>query len=223
MELRDQPNLSAEIARRVRERILDARMHEGARINEVHLAAELGVSRTPLREALTALAAEGALDSVPRRGFFVRPLTTEELDDIYDIRPLLDPEALRLAGIPDRERLDTLDELNAKLLASGDLEEAIRNDDEWHLQLVAACPNRVLIDLIRQFMQRTRRYEMALMGNPVNVRSACATHARILQHLREGKLRSARAELKRNLQTGKIPIKAWLEDRARNLRKGRSA
>ena len=223
MELGDQPNLSTEIASRIRERIVDTRMHEGSRINEVHLAAELGVSRTPLREALTALAAEGALDSVPRRGFFVRPLTTEELDDIYDIRPLLDPEALCLAGIPERDRLDALDELNAKLLRSADLEEAIRNDDKWHLELVAACPNRVLIDLIRQFMRRTRRYEMALMGNPVNVRSACATHTRILEHLRDGSLRSACRELKRNLQTGKIPIKAWLEERARNVRKGRTA
>lgn len=211
MESIHQPNLSEQLAQRIRERILDARMHGGVRINEVHLAAELGVSRTPLREALTRLVSEGALDSIARRGFFVRPLTVAEFEDIYSIRPLLDPEALRRGGIPDRAQLAKLTKLNAALRKARDVEEALHLDDCWHLELVAGCPSKTLLELIEQFMGRTRRYEMALMGNRVNVRTACATHASILTSLRRGDLNEACRLLLRNLMEGKAPILAWLK------------
>src|SRR5512145_3527967 len=98
-------NLSDSIALKLRNLIVDGHLPAGARINEVHLSQQLGVSRTPLREALARLAQEGALRSVARIGYFVRPLTVEEFDQLYDIRPILDPEALRLAGLPSRERM----------------------------------------------------------------------------------------------------------------------
>ena len=93
--------------------IVDGQLPAGARINEVHLSRRLGISRTPLREALAGLEQEGALDSLPRIGWFVRPLTLDEFSQIYPIRALLDPEALRLAGLPSAERLARLRALNA--------------------------------------------------------------------------------------------------------------
>ena len=95
-------NLSDSVVLRLRNMIVDGQLAAGARINEVHLSQQLGISRTPLREALARLAQEGALRSVARIGYFVRPLTVEEFDQLYDIRPILDPEALRLAGLPAR-------------------------------------------------------------------------------------------------------------------------
>src|SRR5262249_39323252 len=108
-------NLSDALANELRNRIVDGRLPAGERINEVHLSDSLGVSRTPLREALNRLAQEGALISRPRIGYAVRPLTLEEFDQIYEIRPLLDPEALRLAGLPSAERLKRLRTLNTKI------------------------------------------------------------------------------------------------------------
>src|SRR5256885_11811966 len=96
--LRD--NISHTVAIELRNMIVDGRLPAGERINEVHLSKQLGVSRTPLREALARLNQEGALRHVPRIGYFVRPLTLEEFEQIYPIRQLLDPEALRLAGLP---------------------------------------------------------------------------------------------------------------------------
>src|SRR5256886_12952136 len=92
LPLRD--NISDSVAAELRRRIVDGRLPAGERINEVHLSRELGVSRTPLREALSRLAAGGALTAVPRFGFFVRPPTSDELEQIYDIRPIRDPAAL---------------------------------------------------------------------------------------------------------------------------------
>ena len=159
------------------------------------------------------LTAEGALVSVPQIGFQVSPLSVEELEQIYPIRALLDPEALRLAGIPSAERLARLARINEKLAAARGTEAAIALDDEWHLLLIDACPNRVLIDLIRQFIRRTRRYEMALMREGRHVSAASAAHGEILGHLERGDLEAACAGLKLNLTTGFAPIAEWLRSR----------
>ena len=210
-------NISDSVAVEVRRRIIDGRLPAGERINEVHLSQELGVSRTPLREALGRLAAEGALTSVPRFGYFVRALTLQEFEQIYDIRPLLDPEALRLAGVPAPKRIELLEKLNRKLAGARSPESAIELDDAWHLELLAGCPNRVLIELIENIILRTRRYELALMRETSNVLRATEDHARILAALSAGDLAAACAALKRNMQTGRAPIVSWL--RAREARK----
>lgn len=208
-------NISDDVAEAVREMIVAGALCDGERVNEVHLAEKLGVSRTPLREALNRLVAEGALIAQPRRGLFVRPLSVEEFDGLYDVRPLLDPEALRLSGVPDAARLEELEQLNAKLTRAKGA-QAIALDDRWHLLLVAACPNRALIELIELMMARTRRYELALMRETKSVKDATDAHAAILKALRKRDLEGACMALKRNLQTGKAPVLAWLKARKRS-------
>lgn len=205
-------NISAAAADAVRAMIVDGRLGAGDRINEVHLSQQLGVSRTPLREALSGLVAEGALIAKPRLGYFVRPLTLEEFEQIYDIRPLLDPEALRLAGIPDAKRIARLEKLNADLARAKGL-RAIAIDDAWHMELLANCPNRVLIEMIENIIVRTRRYELALMREQKNVGVATEDHERIMTALKAGDLAAACAALKRNMQSGREPIVAWLKTR----------
>jgi DNA-binding GntR family transcriptional regulator len=207
------PNLSDAAAETLREMILDGRLSEGSRVNEVHLSTALGISRTPLREALVRLAAEGALTVLPRSGFFVRPLTLEEFREIYPIRGMLDPEALRLAGIPSRKRIDRLDALNRKLGETSEPGAVIRLDDAWHLELIDGCPNRILLALIEQFMRRTRRYELALMRERRNVEGSIRSHEAILAALRAGDLDAACALLRRNMEVGSGPIVSWLEER----------
>ena len=207
-------NISEAAADTVRAMIVDGRLAAGDRINEVRLAQQLGVSRTPLREALSGLAAEGALSSVPRIGYFVRPLTLDEFEQIYDIRPLLDPEALRLAGVPDEKRIARLEKLNADLARAKGL-RAIEIDDAWHIELIAGCPNRVLIEMIENMIVRTRRYELALMREQKNVDVATQDHDRIVAALRAGDLKAACDALKQNMQSGREPIVAWLKQRAR--------
>ena len=207
-------NISEAAADTVRAMIVDGRLAAGDRINEVRLAQQLGVSRTPLREALSGLAAEGALSSVPRIGYFVRPLTLDEFEQIYDIRPLLDPEALRLAGVPDEKRIAGLEKLNADLARAKGL-RAIEIDDAWHMELIAGCPNRVLIEMIENMIIRTRRYELALMREQKNVDVATQDHDRIVAALQAGDLKAACDALKQNMQSGREPIVAWLKQRAR--------
>lgn len=214
-------SISAQAAEEVRRRIVSGELADGARINEVRLAGELGVSRTPLREGLGQLVAERVVRSEPRRGFFVEPLTVGEFEQLYDIRPLLDPEALRLAGIPSPASLDRLDKINRRMLAAKTPPAAIDLDDEWHMELLAACPNRVLVELIEQIIGRTRRYEYALFRETENVWTASSEHESIVAALRRGDLAAACSWLEQNMRSGKAPIVAWLTKRSLG-RQGRS-
>ena len=209
-------NISDAVVVLLRNMIVDGRLPAGERINEVHLARQLGVSRTPVREAIARLAQEGALRHVPRIGFFVLELTLEEFEQIYPIRPLLDPEALRLAGLPSPARMERLREINDRIVRESDADQVINLDDTWHLELVADCPNKVLIDLIKQFIQRTRRYEIALMRERKNVLVTAADHEAVLAALQRRDLEAACAALRTNLQSGSPPIVEWLTERERN-------
>ncbi len=213
--------MSEAAAEAVRAESVDGRLAAGERINEVRLAGQLGVSRTPLREALSGLVAEGALIARPRLGYFVAPLSLAEFDQLYDIRPLLDPEALRLAGVPDARAIAQLDKLDRQLAAAQGA-RAIALDDEWHFALIKACPNKVLLDLIGNMMRRARRYELALMRENANVIRANADHAHIIGALRDGDLDAACAALRINMQSGKAPIVAWLRAREAARRVGKS-
>lgn len=207
-------NISNQVADTIREMIVAGSLGDGNRINEVHLAEELGVSRTPLREGLGRLVAESVVTTEPRRGFFVAPLTLSEFEQVYDVRPLLDPEALRFAGIPSLASLDRLEKLNRKLLSAKTPSTAIEIDNAWHMELLAACPNRVLIQLIQQIIVRTRRYEHALFRETKNVWVAGNEHDLIIAALRDNDLNTACAMLKRNMQSGKEPVVEWLTHRS---------
>lgn len=207
------PNISREIADKVRRMIVEGKLYPGQRINEVHFSAELGVSRTPLREALSSLESEGALDSVPRKGFFVTPLSIEELESIYPIRAVLDPEALRLAGIPGPEKLARLEALNQAIAEAKGVEKRIRLDDEWHLLLASDCNNPVLLDLINQFIRRTHRYEYGYLGQGGNVQTAVDEHEKIIQALKKGDLEGACRWLKQNMTSAKDPLIKWLKEK----------
>jgi DNA-binding GntR family transcriptional regulator len=206
-------NISDDLVNTLRNMIVDGSLAAGERVNEVHLARALGVSRTPLREALVRLGREGTLTSVPRIGWFVKPLTLEEFEQVYPIRSMLDPEALRLAGLPPPEAVDRLERLNARIADTTDADETIALDDEWHLALIGHCPNKVLLDLIRDFIRRTRRYELALMRDSANVAVATDNHRAIIAALRRRDLEGAVEGLRLNLSTGYEPIRSWLAAR----------
>ncbi|HVK80075.1 MAG TPA: GntR family transcriptional regulator [Verrucomicrobiae bacterium] len=204
------PNLSDSAEAAVRTMIVDGALSAGEHLNEVHLAARLGVSRTPLREALNRLVAEGAVEARPRLGYFVKPLTLDEFDQLYDIRPLLDPEALRLAGLPSSEQMEQLARLNQRLVRTKNALTRIALDDEWHLALIAHCPNRVLVGMIENMMLRTRRYELAWMRRDGAADKAGDTHDVIMRALRARRLKDACAALRQNLTDAKPVIAAWL-------------
>lgn len=207
-------NLSHEAATTIRDQILNGELAAGDRVNEVHLAASLELSRTPLREALSLLTSESFLIQQPRRGYFVRGLSLDEFDQLYDMRALLDPEALRIAGLPLRGQIDELHRLNEAIRkATHDPVRVIELDDAWHLRLIDHCPNRILLDTIGHFILRTRRYEHAYLRSGTHVEVALADHEEILAGLDDDDLQRACSGLRVNMRSASDPMRRWLQER----------
>ncbi len=208
-------NLSDELADHIRQMIVNGALSAGDRINEVHLAAELDVSRTPLREALSRLASEKLIVSIPRKGFYVHEPSPEEIEQLYIMRAILDPAALRLAGQPSDAQLDRLEKLNKKIRkAKGNPGKIIDLDDQWHLELLSHCDNQILLDMIAQFMKRTRSLEYAYMKANENVDTLLAEHNKMIAHLRSGNVQKAADVLHQNMQTAVPALIAWIKSRS---------
>ncbi|WP_134670230.1 MULTISPECIES: GntR family transcriptional regulator [unclassified Amycolatopsis] len=188
--------LRGELIEEITARVLDGRFPAETRINEVHLANELGVSRTPLREALIGLADRGLLVVAPGRGFLVAPLDPQEARRLYPLIAELEALALRwtspleLASLPD-----ALDRISDEIADSCDLPAA---DDRWHALLTSRCGNPHLLRLIEQTKPLLKRYETAYFGGRDRVAESVAEHREIAAALRANDLPGASALLVRN-------------------------
>lgn len=131
-------NLASDLADTLRDIVADGRLVGGERVNEGDLARALEVSRTPLREALCRLQGEGFVDAQPRLGFFVRTLDEGATRNLYQMRSVLEPTALELAGIPSAQGLRRLRRLDDDLSnARAEVETVIELDGAWHLELTS--------------------------------------------------------------------------------------
>ena len=194
----------------LRDRIINGDIQPGTRLNEVHLSRELEVSRTPLREALFGLTSENLVVEIPRRGFFVAELGVDEIRELYVIRQLLDPAALKMAGIPDADCLRKLRQLNERIRKAKTPSRIVELDDQWHLMLIENCGNQILLGMIKQHMVRTRRYELAYMRESKNVGVATEEHDKILDALEQRRLAAACKLLQQNMTSAENPLIRWV-------------
>ena len=207
-------NISNDLCQVIRQQIANGELPPGQHVNEVHLAEQLAVSRTPLRESLSQLTAEGLLESKPRRGFFTKQLTIDEVKQLYPLRAYLDPQALRMAGIPGQKRIAELRRINTQISkARGRPARAVDLDDQWHRLLLDGCPNRILLDFIDQLIWKSRRYEFAYMTQTGNLDMATSEHAAILDALEKSDLATACKILKQNMTSAREPLLDWLRSR----------
>ena len=144
-------SLRRQVLEEVRQLILEGRLASGSRIREGELAAEIGVSRTPVREALNSLEREGQVFSDPGKGFTVSELSANEAQELYPLRALLEPLALRLSGLPDDQTLTDLRDLNESMTTVTSGPAWIDTDDRWHDLLVEEVPQSASASHDRQF------------------------------------------------------------------------
>ncbi len=196
--------LRAQVRDELLARMRSGEIQPGEGINEVRLAAELGVSRTPLREALIALESEGQIESEDGKGFRFPPLSRNELRELAPIMAALEALALELTDPAD---LPGLGERLARMAADFNQELAehalvIRKDDEWHGVMLSACPNTRLLELIASTRQAIHRYESLLVPGEAMVDRVSTEHALIAERMIAGDLPGAVAALRANWLNG---------------------
>ncbi len=154
-------NLSDQLVELVRDRILSGEVIADLPIRQDALAAELGVSKIPLREALTRLEQEGLIRSQANRGFFVRPLSTQEAEEVYALRLKLEPEAVAMAAerakeeeqVAARQSLEALDRVTD---ARGESVGAFNR--AFHLALVRPASQPITFSIIERLHILSERY-----------------------------------------------------------------
>lgn len=203
--------LRSRIADAVWSLILDGEYAPGTPLREVELAKSLGVSRTPLREALVQMEQEGMVRSEPAKGFTVCPLTSQDVEEIYPLRAVLESHALKLAGIPGAQTIRKLHEINAQLESGrNSIRERIELDEDWHACLVSHCPNQLLLRQLESLKQLSRRYEYAYMKENAQVEFSTDQHREILAALEAGSLEPACNLLADNMTVGMDALLEWL-------------
>ena len=193
-------------------RILREELAPGSRISDSAMAGELGVSRTPVREALLRLEREGFLEVDVGRGFFVKPLSAGEVRESYPILWTLEVLALRTSPPPSRARLADLARINAELAeAADDPERRIDLDVEWHRTLLAECGNERLLEMIADIKNVIRRYEYAYMQNSGHIPVSTSTHERIVRAVESGDVEAAVPLLESNWRFSMEELLTWIE------------
>jgi len=202
--------IRARIRQEVTDRILDGRLPPLSPVRHAEVAEELGVSVTPLREALIELAREGLLEARPNRGFVVAPFGERELRDLYETIGMLETAALR-GHLPEPSRYDRLEALNRDLgEAGGDPWRAVKLDIEWHRELLADDPNEIRREVLDGLKLRAVRYAYAYLREVGRIPRSVEQHGTILERLRAGDVAAAVRELEDNWRPRRML--EWLED-----------
>lgn len=154
--------LRDEVFNTLRERILKGVLKPGERLMEIHLADQLGVSRTPIREAIRMLELEGLVKMVPRKGAQVAKISREDLQDVLEVRKALDTLAVKLAceRITEDEitKLKMAEEEFERVLKVGDTTQIAEADVAFHDVIQVASKNKRLKSMISNLAERIYRY-----------------------------------------------------------------
>lgn len=181
--------------------VLDGVHEPGKCLKDTELAEALGISRTPVREALLRLTQEHILENRPGRGFTVRLMDPREAAETYPILWTLEGLAVTLLdGITDDD-LRELESLNEQLVGSaGSPAAALRIDSDWHSLLVRTAANERLIAVTRSLRLVVMRYECAFMRETGRVAQSVSDHKHLITALKQGDTARAAALLKEHWQ-----------------------
>ena len=174
----------------LRTAILEGDLKAGQRLMEVQLAEQLGVSRTPIREAIRKLELEGLVVMLPRKGAYVANMSFKDLIDVLEIRSSLEglaaslaAERLREEDISDLERVAKEFE---KSVREADIDNVLKKDVEFHEKIFLMANNKKLYQLITSLWEQVHRFRVTYVSNYDASLSLVDEHNRILEAIKSG-------------------------------------
>lgn len=188
----------------LRDAIVSHTLQPGERLMEVQLAEAMGVSRTPVREAIRRLELEGFVVMIPRRGAYVAQLSLKDIADAFEIRGALEGLAAGLAA--ERATEDDIEELGRLLvrmsecLDSGDTKKAVEMDIEFHEKLYDSSRNERLSQMISNLREQVLRFRTRSLSFPGRLAEALQEHALIIDAIAERDPVTARKHAEDHIQ-----------------------
>lgn len=173
----------------LRQAILRGELKPGERLMEIQLANKLGVSRTPIREAIRKLELEGLVLMIPRKGAEVAEISEKSLRDVLEVRKALEELAVRLAC--DKITEEEIKELEKcavdfkKILKSNDITEVAEADVRFHDIIYMATDNQKLITLLSNLREHMYRYRVEYLKDQTAHKQLLREHEEIVKHIRE--------------------------------------
>jgi DNA-binding GntR family transcriptional regulator len=194
----------------LRDDILSGHLGPGAELSEVALAERLGVSRGPIREALSLLCAQGLVTMQPRRGAYVSVLTRQEFLEAYQVREALEALAARLASgrlqDDDIAALEALHEEMCRAVRDRAVQRFFDANQRFHLSLVALSGNGRLIEMHDQLVQRMGRYMARSLSLRGNLERSIGEHEEIIEALRSRDAERAATAVSVHIQVPQMSI-----------------
>ena len=177
--------------------ILTGKIVPGTRLMEVELAADMGVSRTPIREAIRKLEKEGLVTIEPRRGAYASQISVKDMVDILEVRQDMEGLAAYFASsrMTEEQMADlkrTSDSYN-RAVAEGDMDSMIAYDTRFHRIIVESCNNNILVHMIEQLQELVLRFRYIYYDDFRRAENMPEENRQILEAIRDGRAEDARA------------------------------
>lgn len=188
-----QYSLRSRVFHYIRDGILDGRYKSGDALVETKVAQELGISRTPVREAIRQLELEGLVISIPNKGVVVSGITEQDVEDIYTIRSIVEGLAVRWATERiDEEELKELEEIVELMdyyTKKDDYEQLAQLDTRFHDVIYDSCRSKVLKNTLSDLLRYVERARLGSLKVPKRAQLALEEHRGILDAIirRDGK------------------------------------
>lgn len=196
-------NLRETVLDRLRTAIITGELAEGELVTAPTLGVALGVSATPVREAMMDLAREGLVETVKNKGFRITRMTDDALDDLAQIRTMLEPPAMRLIALPiDEGRFEELIGLADACLAaaeSEDLQAYLQYDRAFHALVLSLTGNEQLVELATSLRVRTRMYGLIALAREGRLAQSAREHHELATLLRDGDHAAAEELMRRHI------------------------
>lgn len=186
--------------RTLKERLVDCVYAPGSILNEAQLAADLGLSRTPIREAISRLELEGFVKTLPKKGIYVTELTFQDVIQVFQTRLEIEPVALRLAAwhLPKDELSAFAQKFQQPVV---DIQNSFRLDTAMHLFIIEHCGNRYIIDMMRRVFEDNTRIIISSKQNQIQIHDAKQEHLDILDLLYRDQYEEAAARMRSHIES----------------------
>ena len=189
----------------LREAIITGELKPGERLMEIKLANELGVSRTPVREAIRKLELEGLVIMAARKGAEVAPINEKDLKEVLEIRKSLESLACELAcrnvKASDIRKLRSINQEINQAIEAEEIEQITQKDVEFHEIINQLTENQRLIQMLHQLKEHIFRYRFEYIKEMENKQTIVEEHGRIIDALAEKNPKKASSEIEQHIET----------------------